>query len=480
MKMNFILNAIRLFLGTFFILLTMPYITRVLGSEKLGNIEYANSIISYFLLFTALGIPSYGVREVSKVRNDEKKLSKLVLELLIILGITTIIGYILFFIFINSISYFMTNKYLLMIIGSNLLFTNIGAEWFYQGVENQIYITIRFIIVRVLGLILIFLLIKSPQDYYVYAGVLVLMSSGSSIFNFINLRKYIKFKGVGKINLRKHIKPILTIFIASLAVSIYLQLDGVMIGSIIGTNYVAYYSVANKLIRLVIVIVTALGSVMIPRLSNCLKNQDIKGYKNYANISLKYILFVSIPLMIAILLLAKEIIYIMAGEQFVESILTMQIMSIVVVVVGLAYFIGFQILYPYNLERYYTYSVIAAAIINFIFNYIFIPKFYQNGAAIGTVLAELIGFLMMLYFARKKLKELKFYNKENLKYVLASSVMGVIIIFLKRLNLLAIETLIFSIILGGASYIIILLILKEYFVIEGIKILKSKLKRGGA
>lgn len=477
LKLNFILSMSRLFLGTFFILLTIPYITRVLGSENLGNVEYVNSIISYFLLFTALGIPNYGIREVAKVRNNKKELSKTVIELLVILLITTIIGYIIFFTLINNFKGLKTEKILFLIMGTNILFTNMGIEWFYQGIENQMYITIRFMIVRVLVLILLFLLVKKSNDYYIYGGILVLMTSGSNIFNLINLRRYIEFRNLGKLNLKKHIKPILTIFSATLAVSIYLQLDSVMIGSIAGAEYVAFYTVANKLVRLVLVLVTALGTVMVPRLSNYLKEENIEGYKIYANISLKYILFVSVPSTFGVFLLSKEIILIMAGETFIQSILTMQIVSSIILIVGLAYFIGFQVLYPYNLERYYTYAVTLAATINFIFNYIFIPRYAQNGAAVGTVIAELTGVLIMLYFARKKLKEINFYSIENLKYFIATLIMSTVIFLLKKQNLPNLEKLMVSIVLGGITYLVALLLLKEYFMLEGIKIIKSKLRR---
>lgn len=476
-KLNFVLNTSRLFLGTFFILLTMPYITRVLGSVNLGNIEYVNSVVSYFLLFTALGIPSYGIREVAKVRDNKKDLSKVVNELLIILLLTTIIGYIVFFILINNVKELKAEKMLFLIMGTNILFTNIGVDWFYQGIENQLYITIRFIIIRILVLILLFLLIKNSEDYYIYGGILVLMTSGSNIFNLINLRKYIEFKNLGKLNLKRHIKPIFTIFSATLAVSIYLQLDSVMIGSIVGTEYVAFYSVANKLVRLVLVLVTALGIVMIPRLSNCLKEENIEEYNKYANISLKYILLIAVPSTLGVFLLSKEIILIMAGETFIQSILTMQIISVIILIVGLAYFIGFQVLYPYNLERYYTYAVTLAAIINFIFNYIFIPKYAQNGAAVGTVVAELIGVLVMSYLVREKLKKINFYKVENLKYFVATLVMGIIIYFFKKLNLSNLEKLIISVILGVMTYLTVLLLLKEYFMLEVMKIIKCKFKK---
>lgn len=476
-KLNFLLNIVRLFLGAFFILLTMPYVTRVLGSENLGNVEYVNSIISYFLLFTALGIPSYGIREVARIREDRLELSKTLIELLLILLITTVIGYIIFFIMINNFSELQEKKVLFFIMGSNIVFTNMGVEWFYQGIENQIYITIRYIITRLLALVLLFVLVKEPKDYYIYAGIIVLMTSGSNIFNLINLKKHINFKEVGKLNLKKHLKPILTIFSATLAVSIYLQLDTVMLGSIVGMEYVAFYSVANKLVRLVLVLVTALGIVMIPRLSNCLNNSDIEGYKKYTNISLKYILFLAVPSTIGVCFLSEEIILIMAGKSFGQSILTMQITSLIILIVGIASFLGFQILYPNNLEIYYTYSVTVAAIINFIFNYIFIPKYAQNGAAVGTVIAELTGVLLMLYFARKKLKEINFYKIDNLKYFIATFIMGIVIVFLKKIQLPDLEKLIILVTLGGVTYLITLLLLKEYIILEVIKMMKSKIKR---
>lgn len=476
-KLNFILNMSRLFLGSFFILLTMPYITRILGSENLGSVEYVNSIVAYFLLFTALGIPSYGIREVARTRNNKKELSRVVFELLLILFITTVVGYIIFFILINNLSELKAERLLFIIMGTNILFTNIGVEWFYQGIENQLYITIRFIVTRVLALVLLFLFVKKETDFYIYGAILVLMSSGSNIFNIINLRKHVEFKNLGKLNLKRHLKPIFTIFSASLAASIYTQLSTIMLGSMAGVDYVAFYTVANKLIRLVLILVTALGAVMIPRLSNCLKEQNISRYKDYASVSLKYILIIAVPSMVGVFLLSKEVIYIMAGEKFFPSITTMQITSLIILIVGLAYFIGFQVLYPYNLERYYTYSVITAAIVNFIFNYFFIPKYAQNGAAVGTVIAELVGMIMMLYFAKDKLKELEFYSKNNLVYFISAFIMGVVIFFLKKLNLKDIEKLLISVIFGGGTYFTILFLFKEHFVIEGLKLIKTKFKR---
>ena len=477
-KLNFILNTTRIFLGVFFILVTTPYITRVLGAENLGKVDYVNSIIQYFILFTALGIPNYGIREIAKTRDNIFDRTKTVIELGIILIITTIIGYIVLFFLLNNINGFKELKTLILIMSTWILFNNIGFEWFYQGIENQVYITIRFIIIRLIVLILMFLFVKKSKDYIIYGIILILMNSGSNVLNLINIRKYLSFKNITlkKLDLKKHIKPVLIIFAASLSVSIYLQLDVVMLGNV-NEKIVAYYTVPNKLIRLVMILITALGTVLLPRISNCIKNNDVENYKKYINYSIKYILMISIPSVVGIFLLADNIILIMAGEKFIESILTMRILVFILFIVGIAYFLGFQLLYPHGLEKYYTYSVTIAAIINFIFNYIMIPKYYQNGAAIGTIIAELTGVMLMLYFTRNYLKEIEFYNLKNLKYFISSIIMGLIILFIKYLNIENILTILISISLGSIIYFIILLLLKEDIVIFGFNVIKNKLTK---
>ena len=478
-KLNFILNTIRIFLGAFFILITTPYITRILGAENLGKVDYVNSIIQYFILFTALGIPSYGIREIARNRDNEYERTKTVIELGIILVITTIIGYTTLFFLLNNISGFKELKTLILIMSTWILFNNIGFEWFYQGIENQIYITIRFIVIRLIVIVLMFLFIKNPNDYIIYGIITVLMNSGSNILNLINIRKYLSLKKIKlkNLNLLKHLKPVFIIFAASLSVSIYLQLDVVMLGNI-SDEIVAYYTVPNKLIRLVMILITALGTVLVPRISNCIKNNDVENYKKYVNYSLKYILMISIPSVVGIFLLADNIIFIMAGEKFVQSILTMRILVFILFIVGMAYFLGFQILYPHGLERYYTCSVTVAAVINFIFNYIMIPKYYQNGAAVGTIIAELTGVLMMLYFTRNYLKNIEFYNLKNLKYFISAGIMGVVILFMKSFNLGNLITLLISIPFGSIIYFIVLFLLKEDIVILGFNTLKNKFKIG--
>ena len=477
-KLNFILNMIRLFLGTAFIILTTPYIARVLGPDKLGRVEYANSIITYFMLFTAFGISSYGIREVAKYRDDIHSLTKLVSELFLLLVITTVIGYMLLVALLFFNKNLLEIKDVILIIGINIFFNNIGFEWFYQGIENQIYITKRFVLVRILTLISLFIFIKTKEDYLIYAFIMVMMQSGSNILNFINLRKYIKIKEINfkELNIRQHIKPMLVIFSASLATTIYLQLDSIMIGNV-SKEAVGIYTVPNRLIRLMLILITALGSVLLPRISNCLKNKDNENYNKYMNYSLNYIFLFSIPMVVACFLLSNEIIAVMAGSQYKASVLTLKILSPILFTIGLAYFLGFQLLYPLGKEKYYTLSVVVAAGVNFIFNYLMIPKYLQNGAAMGTVIAELIGPLITLYYSRKYLKGIEFFSLKRLKYFVASLMMGISIVLIQYFNLENIITIILSMLFSGGIYFISLIIMKEDIVMEGIGILRKRLKR---
>jgi len=285
-------------LSTAFILLITPYITRVLGPENLGRVEYANSIIIYLINFTALGIPVYGIREVAKYRDNQKELSKILIELSLILFVTTIVGYIILTLLLYK--NLLEIRDIMLVTSLNLLLSNMGVEWFYQGIENQLYITKRFILVRVLALIATFLFVRNERDYLIYAFILVILQSGSSVLNFINLRKYITFNRIKffELEIKKHIKPIFIIFFATVATTIYLQLDSVMIGNI-NKEAVGIYTVPNKLIRMMLVIITALGSVLLPRITNCLKNKDYKNYNIYVNTSLNYIFFISIPVAVS-------------------------------------------------------------------------------------------------------------------------------------------------------------------------------------
>lgn len=477
LKFNFVMGIIRLATGVCFPIIIMPYINRVLNPELIGKIEFANTIVNYFILFASLGIPVYGVREIAKVRDSLEERSKIFMEFAIILLVMNIITYAIYFCLLYLNPIFQEEKTILYIFSFNILFTTFGFEWFYQGIEDQKQITVRTIIVRSISVIGVFLFVKSSADYLSYALILSIGIIGGNIFNIILLKKYISISKhiFRKIKPLRHMKYILITFAAGLLSTVYTQMDILMIGNFVGMSYVGLYNMPLKFIVLMKSVITIFGATLLPRLTNLYSTNKISEYKAYVDKSFSglilYCLFVTITLYI----LSEDIIEIFGGKKFLDSIITLKILSLTVIFSGVAYFKGVVILYSQKKDKLFLYSVLIAALINFILNYKLIPKYNQNGAALSTLIAEISVVIFINIFARKNLKLIVIFSKNNLKYFLASLITIAIFSFVKinlsviYLNLILKEILIIFI------YLFILIIFKENLVIKIIKTIRQKI-----
>lgn len=461
-RINYLLNLLRVFSAALVGIFTLPYITRVLGAENLGKVEYVNTIINYFILFSALGIPMYAIREVSKLRDNPNKMYTLVAELYSILLATTVISYGILGILLYSTNLFGDYYSLIVVMSGMIILSNMGAEWYFQGTENQLYITLRYVVMRIIIFILFFLLITRPSDYLLYAGLLVILNFGANILNFIIIcRKIARQKiSFNDLQIERHWKPIFTIFVATISVNIYLQLDNFLIGSISGDRYVGYYSVANKLIRYIISFITIIGAVLLPRLSH-LYIHDRENYWRYLTRSFHIFMLFSVPFSVYFLLFSDSVILMMAGEEFSPSILTMRILSPLCIIVCVAYFLGFLILFPQNRERVYTRATVVSAVASISVNYFAIQYYQQDGAAVVAVLAELLAIVMMYYTCRKhslmpKLTDANFY-----KIIAAGTAVGILGYFLFFGKVFPATELILLSGLFFAVFFIILFITKE-------------------
>lgn len=477
-KANYILNLFRVISGAAVGLITMPYINRVLGAEYIGKVEYVNTIISYFLLFTALGIPMYGIREISKVRNDPREKAKTLAELLIILGLTSLIGYLLLFGVFYNLDYFYSYKSLILVMSAMIFLTNIGAEWYFQGIEDQLYITVRYVGVRILMVVLMLLFIKSPENYHFYAFCIVLTTCGANILNFFVLSKVIYKERKGlliSLDIKKHIKPILTIFVSAIAVNIYLQLDYLLIGSLTSDKYVGYYSIANKLVRFVISFVIVIGAVMLPRLS-LLFQTDKEQYAHYLHRSFTLLLLTSLPFTIFFFVYAEPIIYLIAGEEFTQSILTMKLISPLCIIVSMAYFMGFLILYPQNREKIYTFATVVSAVFSVAVNFYAINKFQHNGAAVVGVFAEFLAIIIMFIYLKKNKILPDLFDFNFFKIIGSGLIMLVISIGFNMMLGNDLLQFIIKTVIFFFGYLLFLLISKEREMMFVLRYLRTKIK----
>lgn len=475
LKKNFVLYLVRIMSGVLFSIMVFPYVSRVLGPESVGKVQYAESIVAYFILFVNLGIPAYGAREISIKRNDKFLKSKLTLEMLIILFVNTIITIVIYFILRDKIEFLRSETELFFIFLIYIILNFLDLEWFYRGIEDQQYITTRAVIFKILSIFPILYFLKASSDYKIYAFILVITLSGANIFNLYRLFKYVEFKDVyKKIELKKHLKPLLLLFSSGLAASIFHGLDTIMIGSLVGIQAVGFYGVASKLGAVPLTFITAISRTVSPRLSYYLGNNDKKSYYELANNSLDYILLFCIPATVGLYFLAPQIILTLSGEAYTEAIITLKIFSFIVIVLGLALFTGGMIYIPHKLEKKYMISLFGGAILNLIFNYIFIPIYKQNGAAVGTILAEGSAVVIRIILAREIFKEINLFDKNKLKIIFASSIMGMYLYFLPYFVEKNINVLIVGIIMGAFIYFSCLLLLKEKNIFE---IYREKIKK---
>ena len=248
-RYNFIMNFILTASQFIFPLITFPYVSRVLTAAGNGKVSFVSSVASYFLMIASLGIPTYGIRACAQVRDDRKKLSKTVQEIFLINLVVTILVVITYVICIFTIPRFYEDKTLFLIYGINILLNMFGMNWLFQALEKYDYITIRSMIFKIISVVLMFLLVHQKEDYVIYGAISVFAAVGSNILNFTRIHKFVEFKWSGNYGIKKHIKPILVLFAQSLAVSIYTNLDTVMLGFMKTDVDVGYYNAAVKVKR---------------------------------------------------------------------------------------------------------------------------------------------------------------------------------------------------------------------------------------
>ena len=424
-KSNYIYNVINLVSSLLFPLIAFPYASRILLPSGVGQVEFYNSIISYIVLLSGIGIPLYGIREIARVRDDEEKLCQTTIELIVLNLFFNFWGYISVFLLVYTLPVIQVNIPLFLLLSSSILLTTIGCSWFYSGVEDFKFITIRGVFVKLICLVFLFIFVHDETDLMWYGGYSVLGSIGNYVVNFLYLRKRINLRyfSINKIKPFRHLKPTLSIFLFNIITSIYLHLDSVMVGFIKGTTYVGYYTAATKLSHMALSVVTSLGTVMLPRISYLIKKGDLEEARRLIQKAYIFVFSLSLPLCLGVIILSPAIIIFYGGGAFKPSILTLQIISPIIVAIGLSNLIGMQILYPIGKVKLVVLSTCVGAIVNFILNLILIPLYAQNGAAVATVFAEISVVFFQLWTARNFIP-IHLFNKDSIVILFSSIIMA--------------------------------------------------------
>lgn len=400
-KKNFIMNVILTMSSFLFPMITFPYVSRILLPVGMGKVSFATSLIYYFGMFAQLGIPTYGIRACAKVRDNREELTRTAQELLIINLIMNVLTYGALAVALLLVPRLQDDRILYIIVSFSIILTSIGMEWLYKALEQYAYITIRSIIFKGVALVAMFLLVHKQEDYVVYGAISILASSASSIFNLINVHRYIDLKPVGGYQLSRHLKPIGIFFAMSCATTVYTNLDTVMLGFMTSDADVGYYNAAVKIKTILVSVVTSLGAVLLPRASYYVEQKRFDEFYRITGKAINFVLLVALPMGVYFILYAGEGIRFLSGPEYSGSILAMQIIMPTLLFIGLSNILGIQILVPLGKEVIVLYSEIAGAVTDLILNVVLIPRMHAAGAAVGTLMAEAI-VLLVQYLALKK------------------------------------------------------------------------------
>uniref|UniRef100_UPI004056FDF5 flippase n=1 Tax=Agathobacter sp. TaxID=2021311 RepID=UPI004056FDF5 len=475
-KLNFIMNIILTMSNFIFPFITFPYICRVLEPIGYGKVSSAVAFINIFNMFAQLGIPTYGVRACAKVRDDKEKLTRVAHELLIINLIMNVFVYIALFGAIMFLPEIREEKTLYFIVSSTILLTSIGMEWIYKALEQYTYITVRSLVFKVVALVFMFLFVREQSDYIIYGGITIFAASASNIFNLINVRKYIDLKPVGGYEFGKHIKAVAIFFAMACATTIYTNLDSVMLKFMTSDTEVGYYNAAVKLKGILVSIVTSLGTVLLPRATYYVENGLVDEFKRISTKALNFVFLFSTPIMVFFIIFAREGILFFSGEDYLTSVPAMQIIMPTLLLIGITNILGIQILIPLGKEKVVLWSEIAGAIVDIIANAILIPHFASAGAAMGTLLAEFVVFVVQFAVLKEQMKDA--FGKIHYLHILSGVLIGLALVcWLKMVSLSTFITLVMGAALFFGGYGVYMLAVKETLIIEVWNVCLGKIKK---
>ena len=469
---NYIYNVAYQILITILPLITTPYVSRVLNAEAIGIYSYTISITTYFILFGSLGVALYGQRKIAYYQTDKIKRSKIFWEINILRFVTmTIAMVIYYFIYVRQGEYKIYYEILLIELLANCL----DISWFFRGIEEFKKTVVRNTIVKLISVALIFTLVKSVDDLYKYFIIYVLSTAIGNISLWLYLPKYIEKVKINELNILKHLKPTIILFIPQIAVQIYTVLDKTMIGMIVSDKAeVGYYEQSQKIIKLLLSIITSLGTVMLPRMAATFANGDNDKMKEYMKKSFNFVFLLAFPMIIGIDSVASKFVPLFFGNGYEKVTNIIYIISPIILAIGLSNVVGTQYLLPTKRQKEYTISVICGAIINFILNMILIRMFRSLGASIATVIAEFSVTAIQLFAIRKDMNIKKIVNLSK-KYLVSTIVMGIVVLLIGFKGNNSWTTIIIQGISGMVTYLVMLIILKDEFLLDNInKILKVK------
>lgn len=460
---NYVLNASYQVLTLIIPLVTTPYLARILQPAAVGVLSYSESIVSYFVLFAVLGTTIYAQREIGRVQDSKTDTSRAFWEIQIIRTLSGLVSLCAYCAYVGIVK---TNFVVCMILALEIVNVIVDVGWFFQGLENFGVTVVFGLCAKIMNLVCVFLLVKTPDDLWLYALTKTVCLILPNVCMWALLPKFLcKTSGIKPF---RHLKVVITFFIPAIASQVYMILDKSMIGWMTtGREENGYYEYAEKLVRITIVLISSLASVMIPRVSKAYAENDFESVRSLTYKAIGFVWLISIPITLGLVAIADVFIPVYLGGGYEKSIILMRIFSPLVVFVGMANIIGLAFLIPIDKQKVYLVSVIAAAVLNLCLNLVLIPRLYSIGAAISSVIAEFLSIsIQFAYIFRKRLLNAKRVFLPSIKYLICGVIMAAAVFLVKRFLPVTVWALAVEILTGVIVYFVLLLALRDETVLD--------------
>ena len=453
-------------------IITMPYVSRVLRPEGIGQQGFVVQVVGIFVLFAMAGVPMYGTKEVSVAKAKGKE--AVVVSFWSIYTIQVLIAAIVFLLYLLFVFIFLDNSTLFLISIFTMLAAMVDVSWYFFGMERAKTIAVRNMVLRVISVICIFLFVNHIDDLPIYVLILSLSTFLGQVIMWHPLLKEVKISFPKREEVMKHIQPVFMLFLPSLVILTYGHLNGIILRMISGYEQLGFYRQAFQIVFLTLGIMTSLSTVMLPRMANEFSSGHIDKIKVYLRYVLQFVLFIAIPLTLGLIIISDNFVIWFLGAEFQPVSILLYIIAAKILLVGLSNVFGLQVLVAIGRQNKYTIAVSAGALCSIVVNILFAHRWGAIATAIALLVAEIVAVLLQMIFARKFYR-ITVFLKDFFKYGVVSVLMIIVIwISSSMVSLSMISLTIFQVIIGGATYIGILLIVRDSLILRGMEIIRRR------
>ena len=474
-RTNFVYNIVYEVFRILLPLLTTPYISRILGSEGVGTFALAQTYATYFALFATFGFSTYAMRELAYVRDEQDKFRETFWEITLVrgafFGVAIIVYIVVFWVFTpeRDLSY----KIYLVYLFSSM----IDISYYFKAIENFKSIVIRNVIIKLVSLIGIFVFVNSSDQIWLYTLIIVSSEFLGQLVMIIKVEPYMFKKTNIRIdNIKKHIKGAFALFIPTIAIQVYTLLDKVMLGSLSGESATGYYDNAQKMVRLAASVASAIVSVSTPRLSYCFAKGDNQVVRNHFNKVFSFVTFISFPMCFGLAGVASNFSSWYYGSNFAGIDKLVMVGSVLIISLGWSGMLGNMILVATGHQKYYTIAVYISAVTNVGLNALLIGKLGAMGALVASIVAEVIGMMIMFRFSNKLFGLIDALTCIP-KYLFSSLIMFAVVRIIDAFVLYSMWSTAIEILAGGVIYFTLLLLISDQNLRECLNFLKEFFKK---